>query len=110
MSTVWNKLDPGLRSIYSSYLRSRAGGSAHAQAHGAAPVIERVNVSLYYSEDLAVIEALGFETAATGPAGFANGNLDLANLERLAAHPGVVKISFGESRRLALDVSVPNIR
>ncbi len=99
MSTVWNKLDPGLCSIYASYLRSRE-----------ASAIERVNVSLYYSEDLAGIEALGFETAASGPAGFANGTLDLANLERLAAHPGVVKISFGQSRTLTLDVSVPNIR
>jgi subtilisin family serine protease len=99
MSTVWNKLDPGLCSIYASYLRSRE-----------ASTVERVNVSLYYSEDLAGIEALGFETAASGPAGFANGTLDLANLERLAAHPGVVKFSFGQSRSLTLDVSVPNIR
>jgi subtilisin family serine protease len=106
MSTVWNKLDPGLCSIYSKYLRSRESGSADA----AASAIERVNVSLYYSGDLASIEALGFETAAAGPAGFANGTLDLANLERLAAHPGVVKISFGQSRTLTLDVSVPNIR
>jgi len=106
MSTVWNKLDAGLCSIYSKYRRSRESGSADA----AASAIERVNVSLYYSGDLAGIEALGFETAATGPAGFANGTLDLANLEQLAAHPSVVKISFGESRPLTLDVSVPNIR
>jgi len=110
MSTVWNKLDPGLSSIYSKYRRSREQGSADAQAHRTASAIERVNVSLYYSEDLPGIEALGFETAAAGPAGFANGTLDLANLERIAAHPGVVKISFGESRTLALDLSVPNIR
>lgn len=110
MSTVWNKLDPGLCSIYTSYQRSRERGSADAEAHRAASAIERVNVSLYYSEDLPGIEALGFETEAAGPAGFASGTLDLANLERLAAHPGVVKISFGQSRTLTLDVSVPNIR
>lgn len=99
MSTVWNKLDLGLSSIYSRYRQQTQGGA-----------IGRVNVSLYYSDDLAGIEALGFQTAAAGPAGFANGTLDLANLEQLAAHPGVVKISVGVSRTLTLDVSVPNIR
>jgi hypothetical protein len=50
MSTVWNKLDPGLCLIYASYCRSRARQRA------------RQCLALL-TEDLAGIEALGFETA-----------------------------------------------
>lgn len=110
MSTVWNKLDLGLASIYSRYRRSREAGSAGAMADRAASAPERVNASLYYSGALSDIEALGFKTAAAGPAPFASGSFDLANLEQIAAHPGVLKLSVGEARSRTLDLSVPNIR
>jgi hypothetical protein len=43
-------------------------------------------------------------------AGLVTGTINLADLERLAQHPGVFKMSFGREPDPLLDKSVPDIR
>src|SRR5829696_8486504 len=111
MSSVWNKIDSGLSSIYSNYLLVKERGAANVPyVHPVVAAGGRLNVTLQYEGELAEIEALGFQTVSHGAPGLATGTVDLANLERLAAHPGVEKMSFGRARRPALDKSVPDIK
>jgi len=111
MSTVWNKIDSGLSSIYSNYLLvQKRGVEGVPHVHPAVAAGGRLNVSLQYTGDLAEIEALGFQTVSKGVSGLATGTVDLANLERLSAHPGVLKMSFGRARKPTLDKSVPDIK
>jgi subtilisin family serine protease len=109
--SVWNKLDSGLASIYANYLRVREHGPAGvATVHRIVAEGGRLNISLQYTGDLATIEAAGFHTIWKHPGGNATGTVDLADLERLAELPEVLKMSFGRPPRPSLDVSVPDIR
>ena len=87
MSEVWNKLDSGLSEIYSNYLEVQKHGVPRGQRlHPAAVEGGRLQVSLQYTGELREIEALGFETLLEEEPGLAQGTVDLADLERLAAH------------------------
>ncbi len=111
MSSVWNKLDSGLSSIYSNYLRVRElGADAVAQVHPVVAEGGRLNVSMQYAGDLAEIEAFGFQPIWREEIGRATGTINLADLERLAEHSGVLKMSFGEESEPMLDRSIPDIR
>jgi subtilisin family serine protease len=110
MASVWNKLDSGLTSIYLDYLHERDRGvPASPRHHPLRPPGGRLNVSLHYTGDLGEIEALGFQTTSRSAVGRASGNIDLGNLERIAEHPGVVRLSYGREPKPFLDVSVPDI-
>jgi subtilisin family serine protease len=111
VSSVWNKIDPGLGEIYSDYLRAREGGPG--KSHRLHRVVEaggRPHVFVYFTAELEELEALGFECAWREDENRALGTIDLADLERLAAHPGVHRIVFGRERKPLLDISVPDIR
>jgi len=109
--TVWDKLDSGLTSVYLNYLRVREGGAeAVARVHSAVAGGGRLNVTMRYTGDLSAIEAIGFRTLWNHGQGRVGGTLDLSNLEQLAAHPGVLKLSFGTRPKPMLDKSVPQIR
>ena len=55
MSTIWNKLDSGLSSIYLNYLQVKEKGRASvARVHPAVAAGGRLNVSLQYAGDLAI--------------------------------------------------------
>lgn len=95
MPTLWNKLDSGLGSRYGDFLRSGADA--------------RLLVSLFYQGELAEIEAEGFRTVYRGPAGYATGSVLLSEIERIAAHPGVVRLSSGHDAEPMLDASIPQI-
>ena len=111
MSTVWNKIDSGLSSIYSNYLRVKERGAENvSNQHPIVAAGGQLSVTLQYDGDLSEIEALGFQTTARGVPGMATGTIDLAQLERIAAHPAVLKISFGRKRKPTLDKSVPDVR
>lgn len=110
--SVWNKLDSGLASIYANYLDVRdKGPQAAARVH---PVVAKgggaLHITLQYTGELASIEAIGFKTAwCEGPTR-AGGEINLANLERLAADPNVFKMSFGSPPQPHLDKSIPDIK
>ena len=109
--SVWDKLDPGLTSVYANYLRvNEVGAEAAGHVH---PVVRGgggLNLSLQYTGDLGEIERLGFTPLWDDEPGRAGGSIDLADLERIAAHPGVVKLSYGRHPRPALDKSIPDVR
>jgi subtilisin family serine protease len=110
MTSVWNKIDSGLSSIYANYLRvQERGAESVPQVHPVVTAGGRLNVTLQYTGDLEEIEALGFQTVSKGVPGLATGTIDLANLERLASHDAVLKISFGRTRKPTLDISVPDV-
>ncbi|HEX6095406.1 MAG TPA: S8 family serine peptidase [Thermoanaerobaculia bacterium] len=111
MTSVWNKLDSNLLAIYSDYLYERTHGVPPvARLHPLVPVDGRVTVGLWYAGDVAEIEPLGFQVFASSPEERrASGLVDLAGLERLTAHPGVLAICRGEQPRPTLDTSVRHI-
>jgi subtilisin family serine protease len=110
LMSVWDKLDPSLASIYANYLRFKEhGASGVGQVHRVVAGGGRLNVSLHYSGDLRPIEVIGFQTVSKHVEGLATGTVDLVNLEKLAAYPGVLKMSFGRKPKLKLDQSVPDI-
>jgi subtilisin family serine protease len=96
MPAVWQKIDPGLADLYTEYVRGGDGG--------------RVNVEVQFVADLSELERLGFEAAFQEDENRATGTVDLADLERLAEHPGVVHIAYGRMPEPMLDISVPDIR
>lgn len=109
--SVWDKLDSGLASIYANYLHvKRQGPENVGHIHPVVATGPILNVSLQYAGDLAEIEALGFQTVWKEGEGRATGTIDLANIERLTAHPGVLKMSFGRPKKPSLDKSVPDIK
>jgi minor extracellular serine protease Vpr len=95
MATFWSKLDSALSSMYHDYLRA---GSER-----------KLMVSLFYQGDLSEIETVGFRTVWKGPEGYATGDVMLSHLEQIAAHPGVVRMSFGQEPEPMLDISIPEI-
>jgi subtilisin family serine protease len=110
MPSVWNKIDPGLATIYADYLRVREHGPG--RPHRVHPVVEaggRLQGFVHFTAELEELEALGFECVWQEDENRALGTIDLADLERLAKHPGVHRILFGREPRRLLDVSVPDI-
>ncbi|HYM59323.1 MAG TPA: S8 family serine peptidase [Thermoanaerobaculia bacterium] len=108
--SIWSKLDSSLTSIYLDYLHERDRGvAAEPRHHPMVPKDGRLNGAIYFSCDLAEIEALGFETTSRAPSGSASGDIHLSDLERLASHPAVVRIAYGREPKPLLDASVPDI-
>lgn len=108
--SVWHKLDPELASIYADYLRVRESGLEGAgNVHRIVASGGRLNVSLQYTGDLAPIEAAGFQALWKHEGGRATGTVNLADLDRLAELPGVLKMSFGRPGEPRLNTSVPEI-
>lgn len=111
MSSVWNKIDLGLAQIYADYLRVREHGRERVpRVHPVAAGDGRINVMLHFTAALAEVQALGFEALRHEDEDRAMGTIDLANLEQLAADPGVLRIAFGQRPEPQLDVSVPDVR
>jgi subtilisin family serine protease len=115
MST--SKLDPGLAKKYAEHLRARRRDAArdHTEsimaADAEAPAAANgVRVAMQYEGDLASIEAAGFQTVANPDPGHATGIIRFDDLGAVAAHPGVLKLTFGREPRPRLDVSVPDVR
>ncbi|HYM59322.1 MAG TPA: S8 family serine peptidase [Thermoanaerobaculia bacterium] len=108
--SIWSKLDSSLTSIYLDYLHEQERGvAAEPRHHPKVSKEGRLNVAVYFSGDLAELEALGLETTSRSPEGRASGDIHLGNLEQLAAHPAVVRIAYGREPRPILDASVPDI-
>jgi subtilisin family serine protease len=99
MSSLWEKIDAPLASIYADYLRGSRSGES-----------ERVNVSVQHTAGLLELEAHGFVPGWIESEDRAAGAIDLARLEELAELPGVNRILVGRPPRKMLDVSVPDIR
>lgn len=95
MPYALNKLDSTLSSMYHDHVR--------------AGVDRKLLVSLFYQGDLGEIEAVGFRTVWRGPEGYATGDVMLSQLEQIAAHPGVLRMSFGQEPEPVLDRSIPEI-
>ncbi|MCA1613860.1 MAG: S8 family serine peptidase, partial [Acidobacteria bacterium] len=111
MSSLWNKLDSGLSAIYSNYLLVRERGiESVSHVHPMVAAGGRLSVSLQYEGELGEIESLGFLTDAREAPGLATGLIDLADLERLALHPAVRKMSFSLPHRPTLDQSIPDVK
>lgn len=113
MEMSWNKLDPGLASRYLEFVQKSAEGKPAGEVREMAAesaADDRIRVSLQYAGDLALIEAVGFETVWSGEQGHATGIVRFADLERISAHPGVLQLMFGAQPTPSLDVSVPDVR
>jgi subtilisin family serine protease len=111
MPSVWNKIDPGLATIYADYLRVHEHGAGGP--HRVHPVVEaggHPQLFVHFTAELEELEALGFECVWQEDENRALGSIDLADLERLAEHPGVHRILFGRELMPILDKSVPDIR
>jgi subtilisin family serine protease len=110
MSSIWNKLDSGLTSIYMNYLQVKEKGPASvAKVHPVVAEGGRLHVTMAFTGDLGELEPLGAQALRTENPGLAVVALDLADLERIAEHPNVIKLSYGQAPKLMLDKSVPEI-
>jgi subtilisin family serine protease len=81
MTSFWSKLNHNLTAIYRLYLDGPSGG----------PPVE-VALTMLYDGNLAALESLGFRTHSSSIRR-AVGYVDLADLEQLATHPGVVHLA-----------------
>ena len=110
MPSVWSKIDIGLATLFADYLKLRDGRlPPSARVHDAAKA-GRVSVSVYFTGELANLEARGFQPSWRQDEHRVTGEIALSDLERLAADDGVQRIVFGTKGRACLDRSVPNIR
>jgi len=107
--SVWDKLNPGLASVYANYLKVKKGESVGGHVHRVVAGSQRLNITLTFTGNINEIEPLGFQTTSTPFPGNATGTIDLANVEKLAASPAVVRMSFGRPKKIRLDKSVPDI-
>ena len=103
------KFDSELRDIYTSYLDLQRGNQERAYPHHSKALQERpLSLLLQFADDLAGIEARGFRTEWV-EGQFARGDVDLADLEAVASHPGVIQLAYGGQYQPKLDTSVPEI-
>src|ERR1700760_4663246 len=96
--TVWDKLDPGLASMYARFREAPDEGDGGV-----------VNAVVQFRGDLDELRALGFTHLVETEPTRALGTLHLSDLERITAHDGILKLSIGRLPKTALDVSVPDI-
>jgi subtilisin family serine protease len=95
---MWSKLDPALASMVAKFLQKPdKSGSV-------------VNVVVQFRGDLDELRALGFLHLVATEKTRAFGTLDFADVERIAAHPNVLKLSFGRAPKPVLDRSIPDVR
>lgn len=98
------KIDSRLLEIYNDYLLSMEGDSKKAE------ISTKYSLALRFQGDIKDIENLGFETSWNQTPGFANGIIHLKDLERIASHPNVISISYGDEKEPYLDGSVGDIK
>jgi len=104
------KFDSELRDIHTSYLDLQRGNPDRVYPlHTKARSSEPLSLRLQFTGDLAGIEARGFHTEWV-EADLARGDVALADLEAVAAHPGVLKLEYGGGFRLLLDHSTVELR
>ena len=96
MPTVWDKLDDGLASVYSKYLQGLGG--------------EKLHVLIRYRGDPSELVTAGFEMVWNDGAGLATGALRMEDVERVAARPEVIRISYSHDDLPDLDKSIPDIK
>jgi subtilisin family serine protease len=104
-----DKLDSALWRIFNEYRESQHPSRA-ARTVGPAAPSPAYSLTLRYQGSLTEIEALGFRTTESEFEGFAHGTVQLDDLERIAAHPNVLSLSYGSAPELHLDHSAPDIR
>jgi subtilisin family serine protease len=96
MPTVWDKLDDGLASVYSKYLQGLGG--------------EKLHVLIRYRGDPSELVTAGYEMVWNDGAGRATGALRMEDVERVAARPEVIRISYSRDHDPDLDKSIPDIK
>ena len=96
MPTLWDKLDDGFSSIYSKFLQGQGG--------------EKLHVLIRYRGDPSELVTAGFEMIWNDGQGRATGALAMENVERVAARPEVIRISYPREDVPDLDKSVPDIK
>ena len=96
---ISGKADPGLALAYQAYL----------DAQGDADVAAATSVILYFEEDTAAIEELGFTVGWRGR-DHVVGTLRFADLPQIAAHPNVVRIVAGTPAIPDLDTAALEAR
>jgi len=112
MASFWTKLDAGLAALYSNWLQVQQHGLRNvgwvhpAIGQGATGA----QVRLRYEGPLADIERTGFETTSRGEEGHAFGIVRFDVLPKIAAHPGVRKLSYGTEGSPLLDRTIPYVR
>ena len=109
MSEALDKLDHPLRRIHQAHLELRRKTTAESP-RGAERHPRLYSLSLRYEGSLSEIEKLGFKTSWNDYEGLAHGIVDLDDLERIAAAPGVIAVEFGERHEPSLFNSAPDIR
>jgi subtilisin family serine protease len=100
-------LDVALSRLYATYQAARPPGGPARAGEGPSPAYA---LALRYQGSLAEIEALGFETTWKEIEGIAHGTVHLDDLERIAAHPNVLSLSYGSALELDLDHSAPDVK
>src|SRR5215831_7796516 len=106
----WDKIDSALSWIYLDFQYEQEHGEPpEPRYHEYIPVGGKINVFLQYSGELSEIQALGFEVTSEPIPNAASGDIVLENLEKIVAHPGVVRMSYGFPSSSTLDVSVFDI-
>ena len=104
-----DKLDQPLKRIHAAHRERRMKPPAGPPPeHPIHPTL--YNLTLRYEGSLKEIEKLGFATSWNDYEGLAHGIVDLDNIERIASHPGVIAIEFGERHEPSLFNSAPDIR
>jgi subtilisin family serine protease len=104
------KLDKELQIIYSNYLEILEKGKQNVDwIHPAIEQGYKLSVFMDFSGDIKKIESLGFETAGMESETEALGDIDLKDLEQIAASNQVEYFRFGSEMRMELSTSVGEI-
>lgn len=107
------KLDATLSAVYLSWLQvqekgMKRAGFVHPDLRTGA---QGARLRLTYEGNLADLERAGFQTTSVGPRpGTAFGNVAFADLPRLIAEPGVVRLSYGREGSPRLRDSIPYVQ
>jgi subtilisin family serine protease len=103
------KLDHTLRQIYTGFMKSQQASST-TEAPRDAGLPPRYILTLRYEGSLSEIESQGFTATWKEYEGLAHGALHLADLVRVASHPGVISLEYGTPHEPSLDTSAPEIK
>lgn len=109
MADPYGKFDAALEDIYSDFKALRRGGAGpETPIHPLAERGKEVSLLLHFAGDLGVIETRGFRTEWV-EGNFARGDVELTDLDAVAAHPGVIQLEYGSGLQPKLDDSVIDI-
>jgi subtilisin family serine protease len=103
------RFDAELRDIHTSFLHLQSGNRERVYPHHSAALHGGpLSLLLWFGDDLAGIEARGFRTEWV-EGDFARGDVELADLEAVASHPGVIRLEYGSRLKPMLDSSAKEI-